>query len=325
MHPLDCPIGKRGRVAHLSWTLVLAGGKGTRLSTVTGGVPKQFWSPDGAHTMIEHTLVRMRTLATPSRTMTVIGPDQRDFLNRVRSTALLGTVLEQPADRGTGVAVLWGLCRILAQDPQAVVVMTPADHGIESEAEYREGIRLAVRSVTAGLHSAVLFGVTPSRPDTDYGWIVPATSGDSVDRRLFRNVATFAEKPSGPEAARLMSLGSLWNTMVLVGRADQLVGLFRSRFANLVDQATLISRTTAAEEIRDIFCSWPTVDFSRDVLSAATRLAVYTWRPSIGWCDLGTESRLRRWQERGRLHQHDGRAGQPIADRVSPLAPLAIG
>src|SRR5688500_3661332 len=212
-------LPKRGRVSHLFWTLLLAGGRGSRLNTVTGGVPKQFWSPDGKHAMVERTLARLGTMAAPSRTVTVIGPDQRQYLGALGSVEALGTVLEQPADRGTGVAVLWGLCEILTRDPRAVVMLTPADHAVDSEPEYREGVRLAVRAVAERWLSPVLFGVTPSRPAPDYGWIVPAASGDAGDQRLFRNVMAFAEKPTGPEAARLMSLGSLWNTMVLVGRA----------------------------------------------------------------------------------------------------------
>jgi mannose-1-phosphate guanylyltransferase len=246
--------------------------------------------------------------------VTVIGPDQQQYLGALVSAEALGTVLEQPADRGTGVAVLWGLCEILKRDPRAVVMLTPADHAIDSEPEYREGIRLAVRAVAERRLSPVLFGVTPSRPAPDYGWIVPAASGDAAgDQRLFRSVMAFAEKPTGPEAARLMSLGSLWNTMVLVGRADQLVELLRARFPELVDRAIGLSRaTSAADEMRDIFRSWPTVDFSRDVLGSAANLSVYTWRPSLGWCDLGTESRLRDWQLRRGHQPETGEQHRPL-------------
>ena len=109
------------------------------MNTVTGGVPKQFWSPDGKHAMVERTLARLSTMVAPSRTVTVIGPDQRQYLGALVSVEALGTVLERPADRGTGVAVLWGLCEILERDPRAVVMLTPADHAVDSEPEYRGG------------------------------------------------------------------------------------------------------------------------------------------------------------------------------------------
>jgi mannose-1-phosphate guanylyltransferase len=318
-------------VAQPFWTLVLAGGRGSRLNDITGGIPKQFWSPDMGRTMVEQTIARMEGLVPRSKTVTVIGPDQERFLEHLACPDVLGLVVSQPRDRGTGIAVLWGLSAILARDPDAIVMVTPADHGIRSEVEYRDGVRVAVRAVAERTHGVVVFGTTPNHPAEDYGWIVPAPSGDGVDHRLFRPVQSFAEKPPREQAVRLMSAGALWNTMVLVGRAQALVETFRSVCPDIVDQARDLARSDDAARRAACFAGWPVVDFSREVLTRASDLTVYTWRPSLGWCDLGTEARVLGWRDRvaseeWRIdHLARSASASAAADRLahSPLAGAA--
>jgi mannose-1-phosphate guanylyltransferase len=308
------------------WTLVLAGGRGSRLSELTGGMPKQFWSPDGTEAMVERTITRMDGLVGRDRTVTVLGPGQRHYVDRLRRPELLGHLATQPADRGTGIAVLWGLSAILAREPNAIVMMTPADHGVDSESEYRNGIRTAVNAVAAGTHPIVLFGTTPTLPSTDYGWIVPATAQETARESPFHPVLSFAEKPSRHEAARLMASGATWNTMVLVGRGDAIVDLFRPTGGAIVHQAFEAARSPSAfTDLASIFASWPAMDFSREVLSNAANLTTYTWGPSLGWSDLGTAARLREWQRAHAVQM--GLAGTTpdyrpsAADRLLPQEP----
>jgi mannose-1-phosphate guanylyltransferase len=275
--------------------------------------------------MVERTITRMDGLVPRDRTVTVLGPGQRHYVDRLGQPDLLGHLATQPADRGTGIAVLWGLSAILAREPNAIVMITPADHGVDSESEYRDGIRVAMHAVAAGTHPVVLFGTTPTLPSTDYGWIVPAGGGASGESP-FRPVLSFAEKPSRHEAVRLMGLGALWNTMVLVGRGDAIVDLFRASGGTIVHQALEAARSPAAfTDLASIFAPWPAMDFSRDVLAKASNLTMYTWGPSLGWSDLGTAARLREWQ-RG----HALQAGLPgttpdyrpsAADRLLPQEP----
>jgi mannose-1-phosphate guanylyltransferase len=225
----------------------------------------------------------------------VIGPRQGAYLDRVRALETLGTVLEQPADRGTGVAILWGLSHIQAVDPDAIVMVSPADHGIVSVTEYRDGIRVAAHAVATGQEALILFGVSPASPAQDYGWIVPEPAADAVDRRLFRRVYKFAEKPTADEACRLMALGALWNTMVIVGKCADLLGLFRQNYVRVIAEVASAA-TLREDEAAERFSAWPQIDLSRDVLSWADNLSTYAWRPVLGWCDLGTEERLREWQ-----------------------------
>jgi mannose-1-phosphate guanylyltransferase len=269
------------------WNLVLAGGAGRRLQALTGDVPKQFWSPDGRHTMLELTVGRVLGLVPPERIVTVIGPGQGQFTSRLATPRVLGQIVAQQADRGTGIAALMGLAAILREDEDAVVLITPADHGIGSAAEFRLGVRLAVSAVHAGREQIVLFGVIPNEATCDYGWILPAA----------RRVSSFVEKPAPPEAARLLTAGGLWNTMVVAARARDLVRLFERQFSGIFDAVReFVSGEGPDPRLARLPFAVPAVDFSRDILTHAKGLAVYTWPDTLGWCDLGTPERLRRWQ-----------------------------
>ena len=97
------------------WSIVLAAGKGRRLASLTGGVPKQFWSPDGDRTRLEQTLDRLAPLVPLSRTVTVIDRSQRALAEarlQGSSSESYGLLLDQPSERGTAAGVAFGLAAV---------------------------------------------------------------------------------------------------------------------------------------------------------------------------------------------------------------------
>src|SRR5438552_21233 len=87
------------------WTIVLAAGAGKRLASVTGGVPKQFWRPEGSRSLLEETVARVQRLVDPERTVTIVGADQRHYVEAIESLGHLGEITFQPMDRGTATGV----------------------------------------------------------------------------------------------------------------------------------------------------------------------------------------------------------------------------
>jgi len=265
-------------VTSACWSLILAGGAGRRLREITGDVPKQFWSPDGHRTLVERTVERVLALVPPEHITTVIGPGQERHADRLTEPGVLGHLVVQTTDRGTGAAVLLGLTDILGRADDPVVLITPADHAVGGTAEFQTGIRFAVHAVEHARCRAVLFGVVATEPVTDYGWIVP---GHPAGGRgwLLRPVRAFVEKPEPAAALRLLMTGALWNTMVLVARARTVLQM-------------IAAACTDAAGTRV-----PHLDFSRHVIAAACGLSVYTWPDTLEWTDLGTPNRLRQWQK----------------------------
>jgi mannose-1-phosphate guanylyltransferase len=197
---------------------------------------------------------------------------------------------------------------VLAADPDGVVVMTPSDHGVRDAAAFRAGIREAIQHVQFP-GGTVLFGVRPSAPRPDYGWITLDGIGRGAS---IQRVASFVEKPDIDTAADLLMSGAIWNTMVVVARAQELLGLCRAHVpevTSIFDHALALPRRERHAFISDQYPRLAAADFSRDVLAPSRELFAYTWPASMGWSDLGTPERLEEWLQPMPSAGHDaGRA-----------------
>jgi mannose-1-phosphate guanylyltransferase len=172
-------------------TIVLAAGAGRRLAPRTGGIPKQYWRPEGGRSLLEETVLRLQPLSPPERMLTVVADGHQQHLRSRAQDWSLGEVVYQPMDRGTAAGVLLPLVKVAAASPNAVVVITPSDHGVEDAELFRASIRQAIRRIEANDSEIVLFGVEPSAVTEGLSWIVPASGLPTSDG--FRRVASFVE------------------------------------------------------------------------------------------------------------------------------------
>ncbi len=282
------------------WTAVLAAGAGRRLSAVTGGVPKQFWRGAHGRSLLEETVQRFLPLAPPSRTVVVIDATHRKFMYTDGVAASVGATIIQPHDRGTAAGVLLALLPVLDSDLDAVVTITPSDHGVIDDARFRRGVLEAVRYARSHA-TIVLFGVEPVVAHDDYGWITPGPSRTPIS---LRPIASFVEKPAPTDAAQLLASGAVWNTMVLVARARDIWDLYTDVAPTLaaVFETVLRMRPSARDAfLADVYPYLPRVDFSHDVLTPARNLSTYVWPSVMGWSDLGTPERLDDWRKRAAM------------------------
>lgn len=279
------------------WNVVLAAGNGRRLTPVTQGIPKQYWSPGRRGSLLDETFARIAPLAPPARTTVVVDRTHDRYVQAARPWPA-DWLLYQPQDRGTAAGVLLALSPVLDSARDAIVTLTPSDHGVVDSGSFRAGVRDAAAAVSSGKVDVVLFGVEPSAPVTDYGWIAPGHRYSWAGNRPLQPVRAFVEKPTLDVARCLFAARALWNTMVVVARATTLRGLFETHVPHWADVFAIHRRLPnyrrqsflAAE-----YANLPSADFSRDVLTPARGLAVYSWSQSMGWSDLGTPDRLYQW------------------------------
>jgi mannose-1-phosphate guanylyltransferase len=279
-----------------AWTLILAAGAGRRLLPITNGVPKQFWRPFGQTSLLEETLNRFAPLVPARRTVTVIDQSQRQYLTSLADGERLGNVVLQPSDRGTAAGVLLGLVTIVQHAPNAIVILSPSDHGVRNPEAFREGLRAAVSVVRDDDRQIVLLGVEPDCARVDYGWITP--SRPVVPLELI-DVSGFAEKPAAPDACRLFETGAVWNTMVLTARVRTLIDLYRRWLPGLyavIAPAAGLTDLDRREYLREVYPTLVPYDFSHDLLSLGRGLSLIVWPSTVGWSDLGTPDRLLTWQ-----------------------------
>ncbi|HEY1433738.1 MAG TPA: sugar phosphate nucleotidyltransferase [Thermoanaerobaculia bacterium] len=280
--------------------LILAGGDGTRLRSVTRVLagddrPKQFCALVGREPLLVETARRAAAVAHADQTLLILTRPHEEYYRELLSDVDPASLVVQPENRGTAAAVLYGLLRIAARTPDAPVVILPSDHWVSDDAAFMRYAQDAIDVVEEHPNAVVLLGIEPSRPEPEYGWIEPADPVLGRWRGLHR-VSRFVEKPSAELAVRLQLAGSLWNTSVVVGQVEALLFLFATARPDLVDGflGVWASLGTASERaaVERLYASLPTTDFSRDILAKRPENLAVLPVASVSWEDLGRPGRI---------------------------------
>ena len=286
------------------WPIVLAGGEGRRMQSFIRSWlgeerPKQYCTFVGHRSMLSHTWDRARAIARPAHVVTVVGRGHRRFLAGMEEPTP-GTLIEQPADRGTAPGVFLPTAFIAARDPSATVVVMPSDHFIHSAAGFTALVETACRQAAEQPGRLVMLGATPLWPETDFGWILPAPPRDSLTPRP---VDGFEEKPDRVRAERFLARGGLWNTMVVATRADTLWRLgqrllpemmrpFDALLRELRRSLEEPSSTGIDRAISRAYQQMPRADFSRDLVQRCPEAALVLPLGNVEWSDWGRPERV---------------------------------
>jgi mannose-1-phosphate guanylyltransferase len=286
------------------WSLILAAGQGKRLAPITTALcgrwlPKQFVALTSRRTLLQETVERTESLVATTRTVVVVS-ERDEEIARVQLGRYPGVeVVRQPSDRGTAAGLMLGLAHVRARDPQAEVVVFPADHHVKDAAAWCAAVRRARAAARIAPSRVALLGAPADRPATDLGWIVPgAPLSSTVATSRAALVRRFVEKPPLPQALSLLDEGGLWNTMVVVARVGAIWRLGKSLLPAQMQQFEWYLRAIRHARAYDLltrqYDRLTPSDLSRDILSVAPGLAVVPVVGS-GWFDCGTPERLVDW------------------------------
>ena len=280
-----------GNVNHHShiWALVLAAGEGSRLRGLTRNdagviVPKQFCSLQGGPCLLQEALQRARAVAALPQVCSVVAEQHRQWWTPILSYLPEQNLITQPHNRGTAYGVLLPLLRIVERDPDAVVVLLPADHYLRDEKVMAASLRLAADLAESDRGSMYLLGMEPDGPDTELGYILPT----SRSRMGAQDVLRFIEKPSEIRARVLLDQGALWNVFIMAASVRTLLSLFDAGYA----AAMAAMRGSEGAKLESIYRNLNSADFSREVLQGKESLMKVLTVPRCGWTDLGTPERV---------------------------------
>ncbi len=281
---------------------VLAGGSGTRFWPLSRELePKQFLDIFGGVSLLAQAFHRISPMIEAGALWVVTGERLLEELRAHLESqpTLRGTTvryLVEPLARNTGPAIAFAAAAIAREDPEAILAILPADHLLDDGETWGAAVRTAVALAEEG--RLVTIGLTPSRPETGYGYIrageLLATGGNGV--------ACFAEKPDLVTAeAFLRDGGYLWNSGILVARADRVLDELRAvgtrartpesaegvRIADVAELvASLPEDERLSEETRAAFGGLPSVPFDKAVLEVSDRVAVVP--TTLRWSDVGS-------------------------------------
>jgi mannose-1-phosphate guanylyltransferase len=305
-----------------AWAVVLAGGDGTRLRSLTHWIagddrPKQFCRLYGGRTLLAHTRSRLARAIAPERTLfAVVAAHQRFYKDDLADVAPSRMVV-QPANLGTTAAIVYSLARArkLAGDP--VVGIFPTDHYYAKETPFIGSIHLALQAVRELADTVILLGAGAAHPEVEYGWIEPGAPLKCRATHALLGVNRFWEKPSLRVAQTLFAHGCLWNTFVMIGRASAFLNILRAAVPRVLDAlGAEPSRSSAgcAGFDHSAASGGPAAealapsDFSGRVLSTATENLAVLPLGDVGWSDLGTPERVQDMLER--VGPHSGQQSQ---------------
>lgn len=271
----------------------MAGGVGSRFWPLsTPEVPKQFIDILGCgRTLIQLTVDRFKGIAPMSNFWVVTNAAYIDIVKQQIPDMPASHILAEPAARNTAPCIAWACWSIKKEDPQANVVVTPADAVVMNPEEFRRVIKNAL-AFTEKNNAIVTIGIKPSRPETGYGYVEIVESSECrVESGEIRKVREFKEKPSLEVAKQYLSAGNyLWNAGIFVWNIDTITDSIVQYKLNI---AADMDKIAATGDVAGIFptCEKISIDFAV-MEPAAADGKVYTHPADFGWSDLGNWASL---------------------------------
>ena len=198
--------------------VILSGGAGTRLWPLSREMyPKQLLALTGVRTMLQDTVARLAGISGAQRPLVVCNEAHRfTVAEQIRALRVdAGAILLEPAGRNTAPAVALAALQARAVDPDATLVVAPADHVIRDAHAFQSAAQVAVGLAEDG--KLVTFGIVAHAPETGYGYIRRgAGEGPGYP------VAQFIEKPPLDLAAQFVASGDYyWNSGMFVFKAGR--------------------------------------------------------------------------------------------------------
>jgi mannose-1-phosphate guanylyltransferase len=277
------------------YVIIMAGGVGSRFWPLSRREkPKQFLDIIGSgETLIQQTYRRFKNTCPEENIYVVTNAEHKDIV--IEQLGIdPSRVLGEPFRRNTAPCLAYGTFRILKENPDALIAVTPADHLIIKEDKFRDVIQNCF-DFAEGNDALITLGIKPDRPETGYGYIQADQKKPVKGFGNLLKVKTFTEKPDIDLARVFIESGDFyWNSGIFIWNIKSILSAFEKHMPDMY---------TVFDESRDIFgtkkektfigktyaeCRSISIDYG--IMEKADN--VYVMCTDIGWSDLGTWSSL---------------------------------
>lgn len=271
-----------------NFCVIMGGGIGSRFWPFSKeDRPKQFLDFFGTgRSLLQSTFDRFKKIIPAENIFVVTNDAYADLTLKQLPELSKSQILLEPLRRNTAPAIAYAVFHIQAINPDANIVVAPSDHLILKEDVFLSEIERGLKFVEKNPFLLTL-GITPSRPETGYGYI--QESSEEVDG--IRKVKTFTEKPNYDLAKVFFESGEfVWNSGIFLWNVKTIIDAFRAYLPDIVNKFNegkeFFNTPREKEFIDEAFPFCPNISIDYGVMEKADN--VYVIGADFGWSDLGT-------------------------------------
>lgn len=269
----------------------MAGGIGSRFWPMSRTQhPKQFIDILGTgETLIQQTYNRLKKVCPEENIFIVTNEIYKDLTLEQLQGINENQIVCEPSMRNTAPCIAYANHKIAALNPNANIIVAPADHLILKEDEFVKIINTAL-AYTAENDALFTLGITPTRPDTGYGYI-QFNEETILPSSTIRKVKTFTEKPDLELAKQFIDSGDFcWNSGMFVWSLKSIQTAFETLLPTMsqIFAAGEGKYNTPEEEafIKEAYGTCKNISIDYGIMEKSKN--VYVMSADIGWSDLGT-------------------------------------
>lgn len=295
------------------FAVIMAGGVGKRFWPKSRKKhPKQLLNILDEKSLIQKTVARLNPLLPNDRIFIVSNQSQKKEIHKQLPLLSEGNLIVEPKSKNTAPCI--GLAALFIQqiDPEAVMIVLPADHLITSEALFLNSLKVGAK-VAVERDCLVTLGISPSYPATGYGYIQFNQQLDIIDDITLLKVKTFAEKPNTATAERFIESGEfLWNSGIFIWKCSKILREIEEHLPHLYDGLDEIRQALGTpkqdETIHRVYCQIKSISIDYGVMENAQDVVVL--RGEFGWNDLGS------WDEVYHISKKDGNSNVLVGQHL---------
>ncbi|MFA7228530.1 MAG: mannose-1-phosphate guanylyltransferase, partial [Melioribacteraceae bacterium] len=269
------------------YAVIMAGGVGSRFwPRSKEKKPKQLIRIFGENTMIQDTVKRLEGLVDNDKIYVITNKIQKLRVKEQLPQIPEQNIVDEPFGKNTAACIGLAAAIIKKQNQNAVMITLPADHLIKDDAEFRKCLTTAAlfADKSKGL---VTIGITPTRPETGYGYI--QFDENSVENNIY-NVLTFAEKPNIETALRFLQAGDfLWNSGIFIWRVDTILEEMKKYLPDLSEGLEKIEEAVGTSDFErqlvQVYGQLKSISIDYGVMEKSDR--VFLTKADFYWNDVG--------------------------------------
>ncbi|MFD2516164.1 mannose-1-phosphate guanylyltransferase [Pontibacter locisalis] len=275
-----------------TYVVIMAGGIGSRFWPFSRtNYPKQFHDVLGiGESMLQMTAKRFENICPPENIYIVTNKDYKELVKQQLPFLDDNQILLEPIGRNTAPCIAYASYKIAQLNPDANLVVTPSDHVVLKQEVFTEVIQEAVAAADKD-DVLITLGITPSRPDTGYGYIQYIND----EAQHIKKVKTFTEKPNLELAQMFLESGDfVWNSGIFIWSVKSILNAFRQQLPEISEifEEGASSLNTPSEQnfITRAYSHCRNVSIDYGIMEKVDN--VYVLLADIGWSDLGTWNSL---------------------------------